>query len=47
MHEIIYETIAPIPGAMPGYHPDAADINEALDHGVASCAARAFAATLF
>lgn len=27
----------------PEYHPDAADINEALDHGVASCAVRAYA----
>jgi len=35
-----------IPVLMPGYHPDAADINEALDHGVASCAARSFAAAL-
>lgn len=35
-----------IPVLMPGYHPDAADINEAIDHGVASCAARSYAAAL-
>ncbi len=43
---ILDAAISFIPTLMPGYHPDAADINEALDHGVASCAARSFAAAL-
>lgn len=43
------ELIAPIAPIFPTYHPDAADINEALDPlqgHVASCAARSYAAGL-
>lgn len=42
----IAEVVEPIAYMFPEYHPDAADINEALDHGVASCAVRAYAGTL-
>ena len=44
---ILDAAVSFIPVLMPGYHPDAADINEAIDHGVASCAARSYAAALF
>lgn len=37
---------APVADLFPEYHVDAADINEALDHGVASCAVRAYACGL-
>jgi hypothetical protein len=43
---ILDAAVSCIPVLMPEYHPDAADINEAIDHGVASCAARAYAAAL-
>lgn len=47
MSEKIYDAaVSLIPILMPEYHPDAADINEAIDHGVASCASRAYAAAL-
>ena len=45
----IGELIAPVAPIFPSYHPDAADINEALDPlqgNVASCAVRAYAAGL-
>lgn len=42
----VLEIVSPIADKMPLYHPDAADINEALDYGVASCAVRAYAAGL-
>ena len=43
---IIEGTTRTIPVIMPDYHPDAADINEAIDTGVASCAARAYMSAL-
>ena len=43
---ILDAAISFIPPLMPDYHPDAADIHEALDSGVASCAARSYAAAL-
>ncbi|MCA9332903.1 hypothetical protein KDA00_03445 [Candidatus Saccharibacteria bacterium] len=42
----ILDTVSVLGETMPEYHPDAADINESLDHGVASCAVRAYAAGL-
>lgn len=44
--EKLLEVVEPIAPKMPGYHPDALDINAALDDGVASCAVRAYAAGL-
>lgn len=46
MHESLWEITEQVVGIFPEYHPDAADINEALDHGVASCAVRAYASGL-
>ena len=43
---IIEGTMLTIPVVMPDYHPDAADINEAIDTGTASCAARAYMSAL-
>jgi len=44
--ERVLDVAGQVVGVLPNYHPDAADINEALDDGVASCAARAYAAGL-
>ncbi len=44
--ESVRRVVDPLRSIFPGYHPDAADINEALDLGVASCAVRAFTAGL-
>ena len=41
--ERVLDVVSPVAMIFPGYHLDAADINEALDDGVASCASRAFA----
>lgn len=46
METRILEVISPIAQIFPGYNPNAADINESLDHGVAGCAVRAYAAGL-
>jgi hypothetical protein len=44
--ERIRTATEPIVNLFPHYHADAADMYEALDTGTASCAVRAFAATL-
>jgi hypothetical protein len=46
LERIIDGATLTIPMVMPEYHPDAADINEAIDTGVASCAARAYMSAL-
>ncbi len=48
MNERILSIVEPVASIFPEYHPDAADINESLDpeHGVASCAVRAYAGAL-
>ncbi len=46
MKNKILDIVGPLGHVFPEYHPDAADINEALDHGVASCAVRAYASAL-
>ena len=43
---IIQGATVAIPEIMPEYHPDAADVNEAIDTGIASCAARAYMSAL-
>lgn len=42
----LQEIVRPVASIMPYYYMDAADINGALDHGVANCAARVYAAGL-
>jgi len=37
--ETLLDVVNPLVEVLPRYHPDAADVNEALDDGVASCAA--------
>jgi hypothetical protein len=44
--QLIEVATRPIAVVMPEYHPDAADVNEAIDTGVASCAARAYMGAL-
>ncbi len=44
--EKILEIVSPVRRVMPDYHPSAADINESLDTGVASCAAWAYGSGL-
>lgn len=39
----LQEIVRPVASIMPYYYMDAADINGALDHGVANCAARVYA----
>jgi len=46
LERIIEAATLAIPDVMPDYHPDAADVNEAIDTGVASCAARAYLSTI-
>ena len=46
MKDSLFQVVDPLASIFPEYHPDAADINEALDHGVASCAVRAYASAL-
>jgi hypothetical protein len=38
--------VSPLASVFPDYYHDVADINEALDHGVANCAVRAYAGGL-
>ncbi len=44
--KVLEGAIHTIPVVMPKYHPDAADINEAIDNGIASCAARSYMGAL-
>jgi len=44
--KVLEGAIHTIPVVMPDYHPDAADINEAIDNGTASCAARSYMSAL-
>lgn len=44
--DAVLKIVEPVAAKMPEYHPDAADINEALDYGIASCAVRAYAGGL-
>lgn len=46
MKESILDTLSPAAHNFPHYNVDAADINEALDHGIANCAVRAYASGL-
>ena len=46
MKNRVFEIVEPLVDIFPEYHPDAADINESLDYGVASCAVRAYASAL-
>jgi len=42
----LLDVVSPVAGILPEYYHDIADINEALDHGVANCAVRAYAGGL-
>jgi len=43
MKEAILDTLSPAAHNFPHYNVDVSDINEALDHGIANCAVRAYA----